>query len=150
MTWSLSSLIPYMPKTTQQELAFFIHLPTSIPAVTNTVTAVQRHWLCSTFSIKSSPVEQGSAVLMENQIINFLSWNPTILQACKYTVVLRLPCPQWPLPTCSIAIQPCQICTHSACSHFSQQRQGVCQIYPPLIQIADCTVLTVNETKVSH
>lgn len=60
----------------------------------------------SAFSIKSSPVQQRSAVLMEKQITNFLSWNPIILRACTYTAVLPLRCPRWPLPTCSIAIQP--------------------------------------------
>lgn len=110
-------------------IGFFIHHPSSIPAITNTVTntftAVQRHWLCSPFSVKSSSVGESSAVLMEKQIINFLSWNPIILQAWTHRAVLPLHCPQCPLPTCSIAIEPCQICTHSACYHFSQERQWV-------------------------
>jgi len=46
----------------------FFHSPpsTSVPTTAGTVTAVQRHCLCSAFSIRSSPVEQGPADREEN------------------------------------------------------------------------------------
>lgn len=39
----------------------FLRSPPHLNPRCYTATAVQRHWLCSTFSIKSSPVEEGSA-----------------------------------------------------------------------------------------
>lgn len=65
MTQYLSSLIPYAPKSAQQESVFFIPHLCSISAVTNAAATVQRHELHSAFSIKSSTVEQGNVMLME-------------------------------------------------------------------------------------